>query len=266
MKLLALGDTHGVRIWEDIVTREKWDKVVFVGDYWDSYDIPFTRQWENFNKIVQFKQDHPEQVVLLLGNHDFHYLPLARQHGDCYSGFQEKNQFMIGHLLQTHLGLFQMAHQEENYLFSHAGVTKTWLNSTVGLGPENAVLLKNIGVAEYINDVWRYTPRLFLFTGNDPYGNDATQSPIWVRPESLNEDALQGYVQVVGHTRQGRIGVEPTDFLEGGSGFFIDCLDKGWYLSIEDGVATPCRINRGLPYWQRAAFESDDFVETDETE
>jgi hypothetical protein len=32
------------------------------------------------------------------------------------------------------------------------------------------------------------------------YGDDITQSPIWIRPSSLCEDPLSGYNQIVGHT------------------------------------------------------------------
>ena len=35
MKLVALGDTHGTPYWKDIVSVEKPDVVVFIGDYFD---------------------------------------------------------------------------------------------------------------------------------------------------------------------------------------------------------------------------------------
>ena len=71
----------------------------------------------------------------------------------------------------------------------------------------------------------------FLFNGYDGYGDDVTQSPIWVRPSSLNQDAYD-MIHVVGHTHQKAIGREPTKFSKGGSGLFIDC--PGQYLVIQD--------------------------------
>jgi len=52
MKTIVLGDTHGRGIWQLIVQRENPDKVIFIGDYWDSFDIPFLDQMYKFKQIV----------------------------------------------------------------------------------------------------------------------------------------------------------------------------------------------------------------------
>ena len=39
-KLVAIGDVHGRNTWKQIVEQEQPDTVVFVGDYFDSFDIP----------------------------------------------------------------------------------------------------------------------------------------------------------------------------------------------------------------------------------
>jgi hypothetical protein len=179
-------------------------------------------------------------VTLLIGNHDFHYTPTAGIFGDQYSGYQKKKAMEIGYELQKNMHLLQMAHAEklqyETVLFTHAGVTNTWIKRTMGLTTTDEVSLVGIPIDEYINNVWQHKPNLFLFNGIDPFGDDVTQSPIWVRPDSLSNDALPGYVQVVGHTSVKRIGVEPLAFLDGGSGFFIDTLGhSGEYLILEDG-------------------------------
>lgn len=232
MKIIVVGDTHGRSFWKLIATQS-FDKFVFIGDYWDSFDIPFQTQYDNFKEIIKFKEVNPDKVVLLLGNHDYHYLPVAQYYGEKYSGFQKQHRYEIGHTLQANKSLFKMAYlHQDKYLFTHAGVTNTWLNWAV---EKSEIGHQFYPIDDLINDIFSYKPHLFKFNGNDPCGDDVTQSPIWVRPQSLNEDSLD-YIHVVGHTGQKRIAVEPTKFLNKGSGLFIDTLgSSGEYLIIEDG-------------------------------
>jgi hypothetical protein len=51
-----------------------------------------------------------------------------------------------------------------------------------------------------INECFTENPGILAFCGFDRSGNDITQGPLWIRPESLISDALPGYSQIVGHT------------------------------------------------------------------
>jgi len=84
MKTIVLGDTHGRSIWKEIVSQEKADRVIFIGDYFDSFDIEPVVQQHNFKEIIEFKEKGECEVILLIGNHDFHYLPM----GETYSGYK----------------------------------------------------------------------------------------------------------------------------------------------------------------------------------
>ena len=98
-KLVAIGDIHGRDTWKQIVEQEQPDTVVFVGDYFDSYDIPGIDQIHNFKNIIQWKLDNPQcKVVLLVGNHDFHYMSTCNEY---YSGFQRDLYIPIGEVLET---------------------------------------------------------------------------------------------------------------------------------------------------------------------
>lgn len=137
-----------------------------------------------------------------------------------------------------------MAYLQGEYLFTHAGVTNEWFNWAVG--QDDHGWAPTYPVDEIINETYQTRPHLFLFRGNDPYGDDTTQSPIWVRPQSLNMDALP-YTHVVGHTRMKRIATEAVDFREGGKGWFIDTLGTtGEYLVIEDDKAYPQSVHAKL--------------------
>lgn len=225
MKLVAIGDTHGKADWK-MLTDTRFDKLVFIGDYFDSFHLDATAQINNFLDIVAYKRAHPSKVVLLFGNHDFHYLPIARLRGETYSGFQDQYASRIGELIRENLTLLQMCYKEENYLFSHAGVTHTWLNNAGYIDGE---------VDSFVNALFKTQPEKFLFNGWNPYGDNITQSPIWVRPASLKKNAYkyETIKQVVGHTRVERVEIVKDRY------FFIDTMDASReYLIVEDGKAS----------------------------
>lgn len=225
-KIIVLGDTHGRDYWKEVVNlNPDADHVVFIGDYFDSFNIPGDVQIENFKDILQFKKDNSEKVVLLLGNHDFHYLSVADER---YSGFQNGYFYTISRLLEDNLEHMQMAWSHNNYLFTHAGVTNTWLSEALGTRnfPED--------ISTVVNEIFKTQPRKFRFTPgvyHSNTGDDVTQSPIWVRPRSLTLDRVVGPIHVVGHTHQKRI---KSDLFVDGGVIYTDALDSSWqYLLIE---------------------------------
>lgn len=217
-KIVAIGDIHGRNLWEKILEKEKdADRFVFIGDYFDSFSIPAAQQIENFRKIVDFKRKYPDSVVLLIGNHDFHYMPEADT--DRYSGYNDYYAREIWLNLQTIREEMKLVHVEDGYLFSHAGVTKTWLD-------------EKCGDVDLINEL---TLDTFRFENRDTsgYGDSIYQSPIWVRPNALVKDAVLEYVQVVGHTKQSNVayynGEHPAKVI------LIDNHDtNSEYLVVED--------------------------------
>jgi predicted MPP superfamily phosphohydrolase len=232
MKIIILGDTHGRPFWKQIVDSQQFDKIIFLGDYFDTRDSYTGQdQLRNFLEIVAYKIENPDKVILLCGNHDFHYMPIPMSIGERYSGFQRGYSYQFKDALEGAKDVLQAAHIEGEYLFTHAGVTKTWLKDTMNLKFDDEVFLAT-ELDDYINDVFKYSPKYFLFRGVDPYGNNVTQSPIWVRPESLMEDSVDNYKQVVGHTS---VGIINPDGIYG-KFFFIDALGSNEYLIIKDGI------------------------------
>lgn len=225
-KIVCWGDLHGRNCWKDIVAQNSnADLYISIGDYLDTHEnITGEQQLENFKDILQFKRDNKEKVILLIGNHDFHYMSFVMEH---YSGFQSGMQYIFKTTLEEALkeDLLQMCHIQDKYLFSHAGVSKTWLNSTMSIG-----LKENVD--EHINDVFLHQPtKYFTFKGVNPYGDDITQSPIWIRPQSLFEDGLKEFIHIVGHTTQNSIKPPKGD----SNMWFIDTLGtSGEYLVIEN--------------------------------
>ena len=74
-KIVVIGDIHGRDTWKEIIAKEEpFDKVVFLGDYFDSYYISFKNQFINYNEIIKYKDDNKDKVITLFGNHELHYI------------------------------------------------------------------------------------------------------------------------------------------------------------------------------------------------
>lgn len=223
MKTVAIGDIHGRKIWKDIINKEKPDRVIFIGDYFDTKeDITSEEQQNNFLDLVEFKRNSGIEVILLIGNHDYHYIDTSKE----YTGFQYGAAVSISYLLRDYLGSLQIAYSIDNILFTHAGVTERFLQE-VGYD-------KKEDLAEYLNELFKYKPRCFQFISSyNQYGDNTFQSPIWVRPYSLMKNSKLNLIQVVGHTVHAHIEVM---YKKKSRYYFIDTLGiSGEYLIIENG-------------------------------
>jgi hypothetical protein len=245
MKTVIIGDTHGRSFWKLITHLEKPDRVVFVGDYFDSLDITGLEQIHNFKEIIQYKETNPKvEVVLLVGNHDHHYFPEIRYTGT--SGYQGRISISINQVINENRHHLQMAYGFGEYLFTHAGVSPVFMDQVFG---ENGWTREN--VVEDLNELFKHKPRAFEFNGFDSSGDNTTQTPIWIRPRSLmsiNKKHKKGlkkdYIQIVGHTQMHKLDLIGSDKFTGGRYYFIDCLGtSGEYLIIEDEILSVGQVN-----------------------
>ena len=62
-KILAVADSHGSSILLTIAERnlDCFDKVIFLGDFFDHEDKEYEEQKENFLKVMKFKKANPEK-------------------------------------------------------------------------------------------------------------------------------------------------------------------------------------------------------------
>lgn len=242
MKTLLLGDTHGRTYWKSIIEKETPDRVIFIGDYFDSFDITAVEQIQNFKDIIKFKEESNIEVVMLIGNHDHHYLS-----DETYSGFQPAVRWDINDLLTKNMNHLQVAYSFDGVLCTHAGVSPVWMDDMFGWdgwSSDNLVQL--------INDLYKYKPRSFNFShmGYDPYGNHPSQGPMWIRPAALMSSnkgdggLKKKFIQVVGHTQVKSIfdSVTASEKSMGGRYLLIDALDGGGYVYYLDGKFYPNTI------------------------
>ena len=247
LKNIYIGDIHGRDTWKQIVNEHKdANNIVFVGDYFDSYNIPGIVQLHNVKEIVEFKKeqelDPTKKVYLLIGNHDHHYWPGVKDKGGT-SGFQATMMFQFEQFFRENKSMFQMSALVGNRLCTHAGVSSVFLNET-GFWKYND---DESQISDWLNDLFEYKPNEFIFTAGfdrtkvfektSHYGDNTWQSPIWIRPNSLQKvnkktDLKKNYIQIVGHTQQTQIDVNGK--ATGGRYYYIDTLEQKQYLIDEN--------------------------------
>jgi hypothetical protein len=242
MKTLLLGDIHGRNLWQDIIKVESPDRVVFIGDYFDSFDIKGVEQIQNFKNIIEFKELTNVEVVMLIGNHDHHYLS-----NETYSGFQPALKWDIQDLLTKNIHHLQVAYQFDDILCSHAGFSPTWLDDIFGWDGWT-----KSNFVELTNELYKNRLHAFNFShmGYDPYGNHPSQGPMWIRPAALmssnkgDNGLKKKFIQVVGHTQVKNIfdSLTASKKAMGGRYLLIDALETRGYVVYENGEFTPKEI------------------------
>ena len=191
-KILIVPDVHGRAFWHRALELvDQVDQIVFLGDYLDPYShegISFDLALEEFNKILEFKKEYPELVTLLVGNHDMHYI--IEDFMDC----SRRNTAMLDQLhklYNSNLDLFNLIHIEDDWLFSHAGVYKGWMD-------KYEFTLEDLNLKTFLGSHWPALEDLSMYRG----GYNYVGSCIWADiRESVKNELFPGYKQIVGHTQ-----------------------------------------------------------------
>lgn len=122
MKILAIGDLHGRPYNKYLTDIKKYDKIIFLGDYVDSFYLSDVEIIDNLKNLIQFKKDNLDKVELLIGNHDFQYMGYLK-YGDQCSGYRYSYAPILNKIFFENKDLFKIAYQYNNTLFTHAGLT-----------------------------------------------------------------------------------------------------------------------------------------------
>ena len=224
-EITIIPDVHGRPFWRPAVqAASPGSKIVFLGDYLDPYP------WEGISpeestgmlqEIIDLKKEHPDEVVLLLGNHDMGYLEpdINSCRRDHFGALKNRR------ILEDNLNLFQIAHVESigsvPVLFTHAGVNVTWLarhRDVLGKGPFDPEVLNTM-----LHDPAKRNA-LYTILAEAVYmrgGDSASGSPIWADIDEYltGEWLLPGYIHLFGHSMH-EGGPAPA----GNNGICLDCL------------------------------------------
>lgn len=201
-KRLIFGDFHGhfdslYQIYQD----EQPYSVIHLGDYFDNFSGDVNAIKQAFTDLLNLRKEHLSNTkngdfTLLLGNHDYHYLMYGLEQ---YSGYNKGYDLwaygQLKELWDKHILKLVEYDYTSKTLYSHAGITNTWMKENRMEGIE---LL-------YLNSVNLFNLRFTYMGGGDWYGDSVYSSPIWVRPNSLLKDMYKDeegieWTQIVGHT------------------------------------------------------------------
>lgn len=191
-RVLIIPDVHGRVFWRHALDHvDNYDKVIFLGDYLDPYPhekISFDDSVLNFGDIIRFKSENKEKVVLLLGNHDMHYVDTGFM--DC-SRLNYKRRNEMNEVYSMFHDYFQLIHIYDGCLFSHAGIYNEWLkkyNLTIGEIQSTCFLDEHQDSLEAVSSLRG--------------GWNSVGSCIWADiRESLRHEVNTDYYQIVGHTQ-----------------------------------------------------------------
>jgi predicted phosphodiesterase len=216
-KVLFISDTHGNSGWEQLVKDglKHFYKIVFLGDYVDSFDISHGAQLYNLNAICALARKKPEEVTLLMGNHDYAYY----QHFDDISG----KQYMYAHeyekMFKDNIDLFKIAwgytnEKTKKYtLATHAGLTNNYYKFFI-----QQTEYKDLPIHEALNKM--KDARDLLWAVGPARGGRGTPGPLWADYTEVLDDPYLGINQVFGHTPQ----LSPR--LDHFGDDFIACIDN----------------------------------------
>ncbi|SEL77943.1 Predicted phosphohydrolase, MPP superfamily [Butyrivibrio sp. ob235] len=186
-RVLVIPDVH-LKPWifdkADKVTRDSYDDIVILGDLVDDWnrgnDLDVYR--ETLDRAAEFGKTH-DKSLWCYGNHDVSYLWDAMESG--YS-IQARETVIEGitKLERVLEDRYRFVHKIENTLFSHAGLTETFVLHACGY---------------HIKDIDEIITKINHMKKDQLWRNS---SPIWARPQNdfyrMFRDDI--FYQVVGHT------------------------------------------------------------------
>lgn len=127
MKVLIIPDIHCRKFWRQTIfdNIENVEKIIFLGDYFDSYNEGNLEEDEisMLNNIINLRKEYSNKVILLIGNHDEHYIWDEAITGSRFNRLKAKKYYNI---FNENLDLFNLSFIQDDVIFSHAGITEGW--------------------------------------------------------------------------------------------------------------------------------------------
>jgi len=225
MNTITIPDLHGRNNWKEI-DPDKYDKIIFIGDYLDSYHLPNDDITNNLLDIIEFKKKYSKKVILLLGNHELQYYFVSSKYG-C-SGYRYSMYHVIHSILQKEKKLFKAAHsevtEEFTYLWTHAGVHEDWYyNHFYPTIKEDEVLLESTLAEQFNNQFLVENPTLFQ-VGYLRGGYSSVGGIFWADKLKTQDKPMHLIRQIVGHTPVPEITTVDFDYFT--SITYVDNIEK----------------------------------------
>ena len=178
MKIAVIGDLHGKSCWKKLIEGrfDNFGKIIFMGDYSDDSWVTFTDEEivNNLKDVIEFKKNHNDKVVLLIGNHDFQYIvgyPTASRYRKSYA-------------------------KEMHEIFNDNTDIFNYIKQKYDIKDINIDNIYDVVNIVYNNDKDDCNIASYRRGGGSKFAGI-----LWADVGDLSEDAWTGYNQVVGHNR-----------------------------------------------------------------
>ena len=205
IKYLVVPDVHGRTFWKDALrdfSRGKFPnaKVIFLGDYIDPYTqvecITPKEAYTVFKNIMKWVKKHKEKVIMLLGNHDIHYIVPSDTVRLDFANFRTIQRYYKRYLDEY----FNIAYEDviggKRFLFTHAGVVSGWLDHTYHFDSKPT--------AKFLNSCLHEPDKMYLLLQRSRQrgGYFNSGSPIWADLSEHIHDLHppKNVFQVFGHS------------------------------------------------------------------
>jgi len=214
MKIFTIPDLHGKTFWME-KDLSSYDKVIFLGDYVDSFDHSNIEILHCLNSVLNYKRDNPDKAELLWGNHDMGYIG---NHTKC-SGYRYIMAPDLYRIFKENEKFFNVAYQYKNTIWSHAGICKSWYNTLKQYNKE----LTDENLVEYINQLYYTHDSWLLEMVGHSRGGGEMPGILWADKQDLIHKPISGFDQVVGHSKVKDVREYN---INGNKIVFTDCLDE----------------------------------------
>jgi len=223
MKTVSIGDIHGSALWK-MIKPDEYDRIIFVGDYVDSFTHSDVEILHNLKDIIAFKEKYPDKVVLLWGNHDNQYLFSHQAYG-C-SGYRQSMYHQLHDLFNKNIDLFipsyRIQSDDQEYIWTHAGIHEGWYNQHF-LPRMEEMGLADKPIDEQINAAFKEQMYALLQVGHLRGGYEDMGGIFWVDRRLVSDKPKKHIRQIVGHSKVDEIYTVDVDYYT--SITFIDCLE-----------------------------------------
>jgi hypothetical protein len=228
-KTLVIGDVH-LRYETIEKILNTWSgPIIQVGDWFDNFS---ERQVQTIATAKLFKQFvHRPDTITLMGNHDIQYR-IRDKNGLYCSGYEPWKYDAINSIVsEVDWCKVKYFYHEQNYWFSHAGISNYWFGHPV-FGTTAEIIEGKIAQAEKALEARVYSEVGCLYAA-DYYrgGNFQKGGILW--NDWRNIEKHEGITEVVGHTPSSKIQIRKR---KNSCSINVDCFLNQLLIIHEDGT------------------------------
>lgn len=235
MNILAVGDLNGrINCLEAAISKfrkGRYDVIVFMGNYTDSYIVPIHQQLECLKAIAEYQYElGPDVLIPLIGAKDHP----AYVHKFWVTG--SRKEMAASYAKNYEFSKYRIAWQCGNYLFTHSGINQKWWTHMRHLRwfVDHIFHEEIQDEADLLNKMYDLGMYRYLFdAGRVRKGRMESGGPLWSDEYENENYRWLTCDQVVGHTYVNEIKMSDK---QGSRIYYTNCLSMNPDMFLELSV------------------------------